>query len=277
MIKSQTDTMNPVVHWISRNPSLYSLKIAWNSLDLKNSLTNTILFEIVAAVIEVFTCAFFAYGLSRFKAKLQPLFTFLLVLIIFVPDIVLIIPRIINFRYMDFLGILGLFKKISGLDLRPNLTDTGFMFWLPSLLGVGLKGGIFMFIYIQFFKGLPVELEEAAWIDGAGPYRTFFSIIIPSSGVVILTVFIFSVIWHWNDWLLAMMYTNQNKTLAVLIYDIDLTIGNYIQSNGIILEQGQSYGVPLAACLIYIVPPMVLYLFLQKKFIQSIDRVGIVG
>jgi len=276
-VKTQSDTMSPAVKWISRNPSFYSFKIAIKALDFWKSLKNTFLFEIISGMIEVFTCAFYAYGIARFKMRLKPLMMGLLVLIIFIPDIILIIPRIINFRYMDFLGILGLIKDLAGKDLRPNLIDTPFMFWLPSLFGVGLKGGIFMFIYIQFFKGLPVELEEAAWIDGAGVYRTFFSIIMPSSGVVILTVFIFSILWHWNDWLLAMMYTSQENTLATLLYDIDQVVFNWSQSTGIRLDTELSYGISLAACLIFIAPPLVMYMFLQKKFIQSVDRVGIVG
>lgn len=276
-IKTQTDTMSPVVHWISRAPSFYSFEIAFKALDFWETLKNTVTFEIVSAVIEVFTCAFYAYGLSRFKMRLKPLMMGLLILIIFIPDIILVIPRIINFRYLDLFGILKTIGDAVGTELRPNLIDTPWMFWLPSIFGVGLKGGVFMFIYMQFFKGLPVELEEAAWIDGAGPYKTFFKIIIPSSGVVLLTVFIFSVLWHWNDWLLAMMYTSEKNTFATLLYDIDQVVFNWSQVAGVKLDQEISYGIPLAACLIYITPPLVMYLFLQKKFIQSIDRVGIVG
>lgn len=276
-LKTNQDIINPAVNWISRSPSLYSYKIAFKSLDYLNSLKNTFFFEIISAVLEVFSCAVYAYGLSRFKMKIKPLLIFFLVLIIFVPDIVLIIPRITNFRYMDVFGILGLFNKLTGIDLRLNLTDTVFSFWLPSLFGVGLKGGIFMFIYMQFFKGLPYELEEAAWIDGAGPIKTFIKIIIPSSGVVILTVFIFAIIWHWNDYLLSMMYANNNKTLAVMLYDIENAINRWKNSAGVIIDANLDYGIPLAACVLYILPPTVMYLFLQKNFIQSIDRVGIVG
>lgn len=112
-----------------------------------------------------------------------------------VPAPMIIIPLVINFSKMDVLGILGLFQDVSGIDLRPNLLGTELTFYLPSLFAVGLRSGILIYIYIQFFKGLPSELEEAAWIDGAGPIRTFVSIAVPSSGVVILTVTIFSLIW----------------------------------------------------------------------------------
>ena len=276
-VKTQTDIMNPAVQWISREPSLYSFQVAYAAMEYPTALMNTVRFELVSAVISVFSCAVYAYGLARFKFRFKPVLLFFLILIIFIPDVILVIPRITNFRYMDIFGILGFVKDLTGVELRPNLTDTVFTFYLPSLFGVGLKGGLFMFIYMQFFKGLPVELEEAAWIDGAGPLTTFIRIIIPSSGVVILTVFIFSIIWHWNDWLLAMMYTNTNRTLAVNIYDIQQVITRWSQAVNVKIDAEFSYGIPLAACLMFIAPPTILYLFLQKKFIQSIDRVGIVG
>lgn len=275
--KTRADVINPAVVWISKNPSVYSFEIAFKAMEYPKAFLNTLLFQIVAAVISVISCAVYAYGLSRFEFKLKPLVMFMVILIIFVPDIIMVIPRITNFRYMDFLGILGLLKKITGVDLRPNLVDTPLTFWLPSMFGVGLKGGLFIFIYMQFFKGLPKELEEAAWVDGAGPIRTFIKIIIPSSGVVILTVFIFSVIWHWNDWLLPLMYTNSNRPLSVLLYDIENVVDRWANAQAIKLAVELKNGIPTAACLLYILPPTVMYMFLQKKFIQSIDRVGIVG
>ena len=276
-IKTQTDVITPSVKWLSRSPTLYGFKYAFEAMRYPKSLFNTLFFEISSASIEVLTCAVYAYGMARFEMRFKKVMMFFLVLIILVPDIILVIPRLINFRYMDFLGILGMINKFTGVDLRPNLTDTAFVFWLPSLFGVGLKAGFFMFIYIQFFKGLPVELEEAAWIDGAGPITTFIKIIIPSSGVVILTVFIFSFVWHWNDWLLATMYTNNNRTLATMIYDINQVIIQWRNASGNAIDSELGYGIPLAAGLMFLAPPTVLYLFLQRKFIQSIDRIGIVG
>lgn len=128
---------------------------------------------------------------------------------------------------------------------------------------------------MQFFSGLPKELEEAAYIDGAGPLRTFLTIIIPSAGVAFLTVFIFSVIWHWNDYYLAMMYNMDNKTLAVMVHSIKdqvfLTFGEASGASPLI------FGIPPAACLLFILPPIVLYMILQRRFMQSVESVGIVG
>lgn len=276
-VKTQTDTMNPAVQWLSRSPTLYGFQLAFMGMEYPKAFLHTVLYEVISAVIEVFTCSFYAYGLSRFKFRAKPVLMFLLIVTILVPDVVLLIPKIMNFRHMDFIGILGLIGRLTGVELRPNLTDTVWTFYLPSLLGVGLKSGLIMYIYIQFLKGLPYELEEAAWIDGAGPYRTFFRVILPSSGVVILTVLILSIIWHWNDWLLASMYTSENMTLAVTVKDISYVITRWAQTNHYTVSEHLKFGMPLAACLMFIFPPTAMYLILQKQFIQSIDRVGIVG
>lgn len=276
-IKTQADVMNPAVTWISRAPSLYSYQLAFKGMEYFKALWCTFKYEVFSALIEVFTCAVYAYGLSRFKLRLKPLLIVFLVLIILVPDVVLLIPRVQNFRRMDFLGIFGLINSLTGVDLRLNLTDTIWTFYLPSIFGVGLDGGLLIFIYMQFFKGLPVELEEASWIDGAGPFRTFLQVVLPSSGVVILTVFIFAIVWHWNDWLMATMYTSNSKTLAAEIYDISDVISEWALAHNFKINSQLNYGVNLAACLLFITPPTIMYLCLQRKFIQSIDRVGIVG
>ena len=275
--KVTSDTLNPAVKWFSLSPTTYGYKVAWMAFDYWNGLKITFLFGIVYGLIEVVTCAVYAYGLSRFELRFKKIWMFLLIVTILIPDVMLIIPRILNFRYMDVFGILGLFYKLTGVDLRVNITDTVWTFYLPSLFGVGLKGGLFIYIYMQFFKGLPKELEEAAWIDGAGPVQTFIRIIIPSSGVVILTVFIFSFIWHWNDWLLATMYTENNHTLAFTLRNISGYIGQLWSSMKISADSSSYYGAPLAACLMFIAPPTLLYVILQRHFIESVDRVGIVG
>ena len=275
--KVTSDTLNPAVKWFSLSPTTYGYKVAWMAFDYWNGLKITFLFGIVSGLIEVVTCAVYAYGLSRFELRFKKIWMFLLIVTILIPDVMLIIPRILNFRYMDVFGILGLFYKLTGVDLRVNITDTVWTFYLPSLFGVGLKGGLFIYIYMQFFKGLPKELEEAAWIDGAGPVQTFIRIIIPSSGVVILTVFIFSFIWHWNDWLLATMYTENNHTLAFTLRNISGYIGQLWSSMKISADSSAYYGAPLAACLMFIAPPTLLYGILQRHFIESVDRVGIVG
>ncbi|MBO4468397.1 MAG: carbohydrate ABC transporter permease, partial [Clostridia bacterium] len=211
-------------------------------------------------------------GLSRFDFKFKKIEMILLILTIVIPSQMIIIPTMMNYSSLDFFGIIGAINKATGANIRINILDTPFTFYIPSLFGVGLRSGIMIFIYMQFFKGLPKELEEAASIDGAGPIRTFTSIAIPSSGVVFLTVTIFSVVWHWNDYYLSVMYMNENKPLAVAIAgfpDMFNTLG--------ISSTGRGNAILMAAALMFVLPVLILYLILQRKFVKSIDRVGITG
>ena len=273
-LKSVADYADPTVVWVPKFSTLVNFSKAIAVTDYLTSFLNTVKYQVVSAVIEVFACSIFAYGLARFKMRFKGVMMLLLILTIMVPDIMLIVPRMMTFKQLDFFGILKLFELIFGVDLRPNIVDTPFAFYLPSMFGVGLKGGLLIFIYVQFYKNLPVELEEAAWLDGAGPFKTYFKVILPSAGVAMLTVFILAVIWHWNDYLLSLMYTYNNRPLAVIIQDINQYMYLVLKAD---YKTTSTYGVPLAACLLFIAPPLLLYMFLQRNFIQSIDRVGIVG
>lgn len=267
------DLTDPSVLWIPKTLSTESWSVAIEAMDYFKTLWNTIKLEVFSALLEVAACSLPAYALSRYKFKEKGFWTAILMLMILMPVQIITIPMALNFRNLDFLGILGLFNNLTGIDLRVNVLNTPFSFYLPSVLGVGLRAGILIYIYMQFFKGLPRELEEAAWVDGSGPFRTFLKIIIPSSGVVILTVTIFAVIWHWNDYYMAVMYTSKDFPISVQLSNIFSTL----QTMGYGHYGGTAQAATCASCLLTILPMLVMYIILQRKFIESVDRVGIVG
>lgn len=268
---------NSVRVWI---PTEFNIKQnyvdAWNALQYPKTVWNTFKTEIISAAIEICSCAIVGYGLARFDFKLKKLYTVILFLTILVPEMMIMIPKVVNYSQIDFLGILGLINRITGIDLRPNLLNTVWAFWLPSFFGVGLRSGILIYIYIQFFRGLPRELEEAAWVDGAGPIRTFLNIAIPSSGVVILTVTVFSLIWHWNDSFLSSMYYTGDYPIAVRLDNFPVEIH---QRLGIEFNIGnpRSASIAMAGSILYVAPMLIFYMIVQRWFIESIDRVGITG
>lgn len=273
--KALSDFSDPTIYWIPKHFTTQWMTWAINALDYLNAFKNTVLFEMVAAVLEIFSCSLVAYGLARFDFKGKKIFLGLLILTIIVPDQMIIIPKIVNFSNLDFLGIISLINKVFGQNIRINVLNTGFAFYLPSILAIGLRSGIIMFIYMQFYKGLPRELEEAAWIDGAGLFKTYLRIALPSSGVVITTVSIFSMIWHWNDYYLAVMFMNKASAmpLAVKLSNIGSvlpTLYNCWGGNPMIATKS-------AASILFILPMLIMYIILQRKFVKSIDRVGITG
>lgn len=273
---SRNGFFNSTRVWIPESISpAFNYEIAWELLDYTNSFVSTIKYEIVSALIQVATCAVTAYGFARFKFKGKGILIGVLFLTILVPDMMVLIPRMANYSKMDFLGIFGLIDSLTGVDLRPNILESVAAFYLPSLFSIGLRSGIMIFIYIQFFSSFPKELEEAAWIDGAGPIKTFLKIAIPSSGVVITTVLVFSLIWHWNDYLLCSMYLDADTTLAIALDRLP----NTLSTLGYRLnpETPETLAFQMAGCVLFIAPMLIVYMILQRKFIESIDRVGITG
>ena len=271
-----SDGYDATVTWVPKDPTLQHFKGAWIVYDIYETLPRTLIYEIVTALIQFMTCAVAAYGMARFKIKGRGILSALMILNILVPSMMVIIPTYVQFSHLDFLGIFGAIGDLIGKDLQPNITNTPWVFYLPGLLGVGLKGGLFIYIYTQFFKGLPKELEEAAWIDGAGPWKTFLTIVLPSSGSAMITVLLFSVIWHWNDLFLANMYLD-DPTLSVALSSFGG--GSLVNKLNMSVAEAALSQVPvlLSGCLIFVIPLIIFYILIQRKFVASIATSGIVG
>ncbi len=272
-LKTASAFQDPGVLWIPKVLTSANFKNAIEAMNFKNALFSTLRLEVVSAVIETAACAVTAYGLARFNFPGKKLITVMLVFLIVVPSQMLVIPMTVNFSQLDFFGILKALGTVTGKELRPNILDTSWCFYLPSLFSVGLRSGILIYIYHQFFLGLPKELEEAAWIDGSAPPRTFLCIALPSSTVAVITVFVLSLVWHWNDYYLAVMYTSEKFPLAVSLASLPQKLsllgiwpGNILNTTGV-----------MAGCVMFVTPILLFYLILQRKFIKSIDRVGITG
>ncbi len=275
-IRTRDSFYDPSIVWITSEVTSENFEIAWQIMNYAKSFFNTMIYEMVSAALQIVSCSIAAYGLARFEFKEKKILTFFMFLLILVPSQMMMLPIFMNYSKLDFLGLLGAIDSLTGIDIRPNVLNSVWTFYLPALLGVGIRSGIIIYIYIQFFKGLPKELEEASWIDGAGPLKTYLRIALPSSSVVITTVTVFSLIWHWNDYSLSSMYLYQDSwPLAVKLNDI-----NKVENIGsLLLPAGDpiKIAILMSGCVMFIVPILIVYLILQKKFVKSIDRVGITG
>ena len=272
-LKTASDWLDPTVEWFPKRITFDNYKAAGMVLDYFASLFSTFKNQIVAALISFFSCALIGYGLARFDFAGKKLLTGIMILCILIPDPMLMIASYSNFQHFDLFGILGFFSKITGAELRPNMINTPFVFWVPALLGTGLKNGLFIYIYSQFFKGLPKELEEAAWIDGAGPFKTFLRIVLPSSGAASVTVLVFAVVWYYNDYYQAQIYLADKFPLSVMLANFTAHLTSEITT-----QFKMSLGsLLLTGCFVSIVPLLIYFLVLQRRFVQSIATCGIVG
>lgn len=241
--------------WVPVSYGFKAFSEMYELLNFGNALKQTLLVQVLSAAIEVFVCSFIAYGFARFKFKGKPIFTFFLILSLLIPIQMYTLSMSINFRNL-------------------HIFNTPYVYWLPSIFGVGIRSGMMIFIYQQFFIGLPKELEDAAYIDGAGPVKTYFSIALPSSSVVITTVSVLSFVWHWNEYHLATLsFLSEDAPLSMTMNFLEV----YLKQIGIYKGWPEYSTLVSAACLMFIVIPLVLYMIFQRKFVRSIDRVGITG
>jgi multiple sugar transport system permease protein len=174
-----------------------------------------------------------------------------------------------HFRYFD---IFGLFTLIGGGTIQ--LTNTDIPLMMLSLTGLAFKNGLFIFMMRQFFAGVPDELEESAYVDGSGVYRTFLQIILPLSVPMMITIFLLSFSWQWTDnFYTTLFYSGRNaKILMPNIVRIPTSLETTYAG------QGLYYSAINNTCALLIMAPLVvIYLFCQRYLIQGIERSGIVG
>ena len=268
---------DPSVIWLPKSLTLENFRIVGLVMDIGQVLWNTLLMEIIPALLSTAVCMMVGYGLARFDFRGKKLVTACVILTIIVPPQTICTSLYSSYRYFDFLGILEGLEKLTGASLRPNLIGTVWGTLLPSLLAVGLKSGIFIFIYMQFFTGIPKELQEAAAIDGCGAFRTFLKIIVPTAQNIVISVTLLSVVWNWNDYYTPSMFIRVRDTMATAMAAFKANLEN-LHNTGVGIGSIQTANTQIqAACLIAIVPLVILYVILQKKFSEGIENSGLTG
>ena len=268
---------DPSVVWIPKSLTMENFKIVALVMDIGNVMKNTVIIELLPAIISAMVCMMIGYGLARFNFRGKRFVVACVILTIIVPQQTIASSLYSSFRYFDFLGILKfLHRFIPAVDTL-NLIGTPWVTILPSLLGVGLKSGIFIFIYMQFFTGLPKELQEAAAIDGCGEFCTFLKIIVPTAKNINIAVLLLAVVWNWNDYYTPSMFIRTKDTIATAMASFQANLEN-LHNMGVGVANIQTAQTQIqAACLITILPLVVLYIFLQKRFSEGIETSGLTG
>jgi len=205
------------------------------------------------------------YGLARFKFPGNSLVFGLAIFTLIVPPQMISIPLYLNFRFFNFFGL---------SETPINLLNTYWPFALTSMTANGFRNGLHIFIMRQFFKGMPGDLEEAAYVDGAGPFRTFFSVMLPSAIPAMVIVFLFSFVWQWNDYFLTMTFLRNSETLPIALQALPERYFASADSNDV-----TQYSTILnnAGSLMLMAPLILLYAVAQRFFLESVSRTGIVG
>ncbi|MBR7132647.1 MAG: carbohydrate ABC transporter permease [Clostridia bacterium] len=269
------DLYNPTVNWVPIHYTFDNFKRVVEGIDYFRVLTNTAILSVGVSVILLPACSLVAYSLARFHYRGRTIILAAVLLTIVVPMGFFTSAQFLNFSHFSMFGILDMVNAFSGKNFSINLIDSLASFFVPAALGIGVRSGLYIYILMQTFKGLPKELEEAAYIDGCGFIKTFTKIIIPSSVPSFVTVFLFSLVWHWNDYQLSSMFMPNHRTLASSIKSLGSILYGAIDPS-VLIDSKQSVLDNQVACLLLIVPLLVIYLFTQRFFTDSIERTGLV-
>lgn len=273
-IRPQYEMNDPSIMWIPKTFTFNNIIETWNAIKYPTLLWNTLSVNIVCSLLQVVTCSVTGYGFARFKFKFRGFLFVIVILQIIVPTQIVLIPQFMQFRYFDVFGIFG---AILGNGEGLNLTDSPWALYLQALCVNGIRSGLFVLLFRQFFRGLPKELEDAAHLDGCGPFATFIRIMVPNARTSFLTVFIFSLVWYWNDSYVSGMFYTKSNTIALQVSNLFETISSWL-NGGTIQGIPQQYMVWIeAGCLLSLIPILLIYCFLQKYFIEGIERSGITG
>lgn len=272
--RNPSDMLDPSVIWIPRNLTLTNFVEAFKGMSYMKALYYSLVIGGVSSLLQIASCSLVAYGFARFKFKERSLMFSLVILTIIVPPQVIVMPLFLMFKNFSIPFIGDLLRNFFGLNLSVNLIDNPLQFYLQAATGVGIRSGLYIFLLRQFFRGLPAELEEAAEIDGCNPMGTFLRVILPNAGTMLLTVFLFSFVWYWNDYYNTSIFISNNQTLAIALTNLRV---NLAAESGVVVNIYESITQMQAGCLMFIFPILVLYVCVQRYFTESIERSGLVG
>lgn len=244
---SINDISDSTVMFLPREGSTYFIQRALYNMSYWSSLVQTAILSLLVALIQLIISCLVGYGFARFKFKGRNLLFFLVILTLIVPSQTIMIP---------------LYNRFSQM----GLLDTIWPVVLLSMCGLGLKNGLYIYLMRQFFRGQPKELEQSAYVDGAGPIRTFVSVMLPNAFNMMITVFLFSFTWQWTD-------TTYNRMLMPKVGILSNTIMNVASG---VEDALQVQALNDTATLWVVLPLLIVFLFGQRYFIQSIERSGLV-
>ena len=255
-----SDIYDMSVRFISKNPTFENYKYSILFLDYFNTVGKSLLLNVLLCIIEIFSCLFISYGFARFNFRFKNLFFGCVILTLIVPYSIYFAPLYFQFQ--------------SYGPFHWNLLSTPLPMFLLSFMGVGLKDGLIIYIMTQSFKGYPRALEEAAWVDGAGPFRVFTRIMLPGAFSVSFTCFMFAFVWKWTDPTYSEVFFPNEEFIWTKLMTIDsqfeligsLRSDYYLRA---ILRN--------ASVVLYIIPLVILFAICKRFLVESVETTGLVG
>lgn len=271
-LMAEKDLYDSTVVLLPRTPTLDNYRIVFDLTDFPRSMLNTLWTAFTVSIFQVAACTLVGYGFARYDFPLKKFWFACVVALIVIPPQTIATALYMNFANFD---ILGLFKRFGGKSL--NLHGSFLPYVMMSATCMGLKDGLYIYMLRQYFRSVPKSLEEAAYMDGCNTLHTFVRIMLPDAVPVILSCFLFSFVWQWTD-----LFYTRNFLSSMSIYSTQLStivsrMSRYFSSNAdvpVIVPAGRQQQLISIGVLVCCVPLIVLYVFTQKTFVQSIVMTG---
>jgi len=258
---SGDDIFNPTVFLIPSQPSLYNISNALRLMNYWVTLSRTLIYAMGVALLHVLVASFVGYGFARFKFYGNNVIFALVIFTIIVPAQAYIVPLFMQFRFFGPTDI--------------SLIDSYASIIILTSVGLGLRSGLFIYIFRQFFKGLPFEISEAAYIDGAGPLRTYATVMLPNAKPAITTVLLLALVWLYGDTLYTGILMPGTRLIYQSTHGLFEAYRDQFRSTDEINIRAQM--VVYAGVLMIITPMLVIYAALQRQFVEGVERSGITG
>lgn len=257
------DLLDSSINWIPSTVNLSNYLQAAKSMDFWKSLMQSIMIAGIPTLCNLLSCSLIGYGLARFEFPGKKVVLGIIIFSFILPSQITMIPTYVLYSNMGILGTLWAFV-------------------LPALLGMGINAPIFILIFWQFFRQVPKVLIEAAQIDGAGYFKSFVRISLPSAAPAIITVSLFSFVWYWNESYLTEMYVHgvlKTSGWTTLVIQLDNFASNYSSyaQTATNAATNLNESISMAGTMLSILPLLLMYFILQRYFVESIDRTGITG
>ncbi len=227
--------------WIF-SPTWSNYSLVWTTINFPRLLGNTMFYAFTTTIGVLISCILTAFGFSRFRFPGRDFLFIVLISMMFLPYTVTIIPTFTFFTKIGWVGS-----------------------WLPLIVPSFFANPYDTFLLRQFFMTLPRELDEAAMIDGASPFRVLWSVIIPQSYAAILAVTVFHIVWAWNDYFGPLIYLASKIDSQPV--SVALARFNSMYSNQPYLIQ--------AGALMTLLIPLIIFFLAQRFFVQGIVITGV--
>ncbi len=271
-LMQERDLYDSTVVLLPRNVTLENYSIVAQLTTFPRSMFNTFWTSLLVSIFQVASCTLVGYGFARYEFPLKRFWFACVVMMIIIPPQTIATPLYMNFRYFD---VFGIFKTVNGepLNLLSNITP----YLLMSMTCMGLKNGLYIYMLRQYFNGIPKSLEEAAYVDGCSTLRTFTTIMLPDAMPTVLSCFLFSFVWQWTD-----LFYTRNFLRGMPIYSTELSsiltrMGRFFSADAekaVIVPPARQQQLVAIGVLICCIPLIILYIFTQRTFVESIAMSG---